>query len=774
VCLALLAPQAAAGCKSNGTETAESDGSAVVGDASQEDVPSEYLDAGLEPDAEETDAPPEPSPGPEVEEGAPCENSAQCDDHVYCNGAELCAPSKDGTDPVCQPALRLPCSAEHPCLEALQDCECSDRNIDGDAYDARECGGDDCDDSRDDCYPGATEVCDPEGRDEDCKPTTYNNQFQERHLDGDADGDGRIDERCHNRDPDTGELHGGIDCDDHNPSIHREASEVCDYHDNNCNGFVDEKLNEDGTSEPEHGGLMVTFFPDFDQDNYGSSDGESERACDFFQRPGYILATEGLDCNDMDRAFNPDVPEVCDGKDNDCDGKVDNEDPSFRQTHFFDSTEVDCQDGGELIVDCPDDKLWCPELGDPIEQGCRRDATLLSSCRACRTDCHFACGGAGCDEIKQLAAGESHTCAATREGRVACWGRGGLGALGNDGTTSSSVPVLVVGVSEATDVAAGADHSCAIVGPEQLLVCWGSNHSRQLGSLDVQAGEISSVATRVAGIDVENTLTGVVQVAAGDAHTCAVVANGNVACFGATDSGRLGNGASGSGSSQPVLARRRVFNPALQLELPVPINDARLIAVGNAHSCVVTTTGFVECWGDNSLGQLADNSAQASGFAKRVAGLSNVTQIAAGGGHTCALSSGQVFCWGFNRSLQLGRARDAEEYVPKPVANLTGVLHISASQTSTCALTAARSVVCWGRTYLGLPEESQFSAEPIPAPIGDDVSLITTGGTHSCALSVSQVRCWGDNQLGQLGIGNASFDPERIPAPVRALAGSVR
>lgn len=779
----------AAGCESADTPTEIEDSSVVAEDASDAELdgPNDSPEAEANPDAAEAgpdageaEADAASPPTAEVAEGEPCETDDQCDDGVYCNGEERCARAGADEATICQRAFQLPCSSNHPCQEARRACECSDNNKDRDPYVARECGGDDCDDSRDDCYPGALELCDPDGHDEDCNPLNFNNRANGRDLDGDADGDGRIDARCRNQDPKNGEWHGGVDCDDHNPSIHPGASEVCDYHDNNCNGYVDEKLNEDGTSEKRDGGLMVVFYPDKDRDLYGDSRSDGVLACDFFQPPGYVFAPEGLDCDDGAREFNPDAIEICDGKDNDCDGAIDKADSNFRKQHFFSDTEIDCVGEHEVIVDCPDDKLWCPELGDPIEQGCRRDSTRLTSCRACQTDCKFACGRSGCDEVIKIAVGANHSCALTREGNVACWGQGSLGRLGNDDSKQSLVPVAA-NIASARDVAAGFAHSCATIGADRSLFCWGDHSFGQLGH-NLSGERFSSVPVAVKGPELEPTLKGVRQFAAGRLNTCAVLDSGQLVCFGEAGRGMLSNGTLNDTSSPslwpPLLAERLEYFEIMGVGgwLQSEISDAEMVTLGWDHGCLLNRGGTVECWGDNSHGQLGVTpSAEPTLRASAVPELSNVSMVAAGRYHTCALlAAGTVSCWGENQSLQLG-SQGPEDGVPRQVPGLSGVTEIASNWDFTCAHENDGAVVCWGANAMGqLGSGAPIGSGAGPTPLSAGSSRwtsVATGAEHACARSAEGiVSCWGLNSNGQLGNGTISLTPAPTPTQVQPLS----
>jgi len=202
-----------------------------------------------------------------------------------------------------------------------------------------------------------------------------------------------------------------------------------------------------------------------------------------------------------------------------------------------------------------------------------------------------------------------------------------------------------------------------------------------------------------------------------------------------------------------------------------PAAAVPMLALGAAHSCAVDSRGAAWCWGANLVGQLGNVSAIRRNIAVGVSGLdSGVAQIAATDSSTCALVNGGVRCWGSNRFGELGDGTGADRPLPGLVPGAaSGIVDIAAGGHYVCALSTAGGVRCWG-------QDAVVNLAPRAiAGLASGVTRIATGSQHACARVASGVKCWGNNERGQLGNGqavtsNAPVDVAGIGSNVLALA----
>jgi alpha-tubulin suppressor-like RCC1 family protein len=358
--------------------------------------------------------------------------------------------------------------------------------------------------------------------------------------------------------------------------------------------------------------------------------------------------------------------------------------------------------------------------------------------------------------IAAIAAGRRHTCALTTSGGVKCWGDNWSGQLGDGTTTQRSMPVDVSGLaSGVTAIAAGYAHTCALTAGGGVK-CWGANWSGQLGD--------GTTTDRHTPVDVSGLASGVTAIAAGWSHTCALTAGGGVKCWGYNGSGQLGDGTT------------------TERHTPVDVSglasDVSAIATFWSHTCALASGGGVKCWGDNGSGQLGDGTTTERHTPVDVSGLaSGVTAITAGWSHSCALTSiGGVKCWGYNGSGQLGDGTTTERHTPVDVSGLTSdVTDIAAGWSHTCALTAGGGVKCWGANGSGQLGDGTTTVRHTPVDVSgltNGVTAIAVGESHTCALTAGGgVKCWGWNGHSQLGDGTTA--QRSMPVDVSGLASGV-
>ena len=237
--------------------------------------------------------------------------------------------------------------------------------------------------------------------------------------------------------------------------------------------------------------------------------------------------------------------------------------------------------------------------------------------------------------VAEIAAGSEHSCARTSAGAARCWGANSDAQLGNGNLTSSTVPVNVFGLGNGVGaITVGDWHSCAITAGGSVT-CWGRNDDGQLGLDNTDTYYVPQVLPYPAD--------GATAIAAGETHTCLRRGNGQALCWGGDDDGQLGNGIGYGYVASPF--------PPQGLESGVVG-----VAAGAYHSCARMNDASLRCWGANFTGQLGDGSLSRRTTPTPVVQLGPVgTSVAAGALHTCALTaSGALRCWGSNQYGQLG------------------------------------------------------------------------------------------------------------------------
>lgn len=465
-----------------------------------------------------------------------------------------------------------------------------------------------------------------------------------------------------------------------------------------------------------------------------------------------------------------------------------------------------------------------------------------------------------------LSAGYVHACVILDDGRVTCWGSNGSGELGVDtGGSSRAAPVAPIDLGErAIAISAGYNSTCAILEGGDVT-CWGDNSRGQLGYGDTMrrfaTGEAIDLGRPAIAVDTD------------ESTTCAILDNGALKCWGSNGSGQLGIGTSGDEETAPLEDPIDLGGPAVKVSIgnssvcavlangqakcwgsppnlgvypynsfyapqatPIPFEE-RVVDIANfgssSHACALLVGGNLSCWGSGGSGALGygntnsyyaprnanvvfpegtkplsirtrsprscavldngdvtcwgysgrgyEGGSSSSPTAlpqwdKRVDLLGDATSVELAGGHACALlTDGRVQCWGNNSSGQLGYGDDDTGDFETPEGNVvelgTTATQIAIGSGVSCALLTGGNVKCWGpnndgQLGLGLEDDDVlFVPSSTPVSLGAAATQIVAGDSHVCALLTGgAVKCWGNNTSGELGIG--SEDDAFVPASV--------
>lgn len=298
--------------------------------------------------------------------------------------------------------------------------------------------------------------------------------------------------------------------------------------------------------------------------------------------------------------------------------------------------------------------------------------------------------------IKSITVGDYNSCAIDTDNLAYCWGLNSSGQLGNNSTTSSSVPVAVSMVGKAVkSISTGDNYSCAIAN-DGLAYCWGLGTSGQLGNNNTIN---MSVPTPIYMDGVLKGLT-IKSISTGAFSTCAIASDNLSYCWGKNNISQLGNN-----SNVDVFVPVRVLGPLDG----TPVKE---ISAGEYHACALTFDNDAYCWGWNLYGQLGDgsNNSSAIPIAIKTDGAlsdSTISFLKSGKYGVCAISSGsKAYCWGWGVEGQIGNNTTSNSNVPVAVTTsgaLNGLMisSISVGDYHACALSSDHAIYCWGADAYG-------------------------------------------------------------------------
>ncbi len=416
----------------------------------------------------------------------------------------------------------------------------------------------------------------------------------------------------------------------------------------------------------------------------------------------------------------------------------------------------------KLLV-CEPNSNQCAECGKPgttccADSVCTSNDAQMASCKAGKCEpcgqpgqaccasspqCSFAtCDTAnatckGC--VAKLDVGDAHGCALRDDGTMLCWGNNEYGQLGDGTSTNRLTPVPVLGLpadKKILDFSAGGNHTCAIL-EDKSLWCWGRNKEGQLGR-GVFAGGAIVDPMRVSDLD------SVERVSAGWYHTCAIRSTDkSLWCWGNSAAGQVGSGGSVAGTNWPAAddPPEPHYNVPQAVLAPSAASgqfrDVVWVSAVDRNTCAVTSDGKVYCWGRGKFGALGNGEKDSTSSPVRAGPLTagfDVAKVVGGQMHSCALAKdgSKVWCWGANDNGQLG---------------------------------------------LGLPPSESTFGQPtlVPLPAGKKAVDLVGGTINSCVLFEDGIlHCWGQNNYGQVGNRSTLGDDTGVGTPTAVTAAENR
>lgn len=388
--------------------------------------------------------------------------------------------------------------------------------------------------------------------------------------------------------------------------------------------------------------------------------------------------------------------------------------------------------------------------------------------------CTNTYGSFECEDASSVVAGYAHTCVLFSGGSVKCWGAraGGVAGYGDNVQINAPRPAALKFAPAwrvARIVAAGM-HSCALY-ENGAITCWGLGSELGHGiGLGAGGRSVPTYVTVNLGEGCADGACVADDVFVGEHATCALFDESDIKCWGHNGFGQLGYGDN----------YHRSVPPASTF---VDVGHRRVMSVrgGNVHMCALLTGGDVKCWGNNQVGQngygegiygepLFENSApfDAEVNLGEDCGVEHchARSLMTGKRQTCViLEDGRVRCWGNNEFGALGYGDTMRRYVPPAATVNLGAgrtaVRLVGGEEFTCALLDDGTVKCWGKNDLGQlgygDTTHRLAPDALPIDFGDEHAVIdlAAGTSHVCALLDDRsLRCWGQNATGQLGYGD--------------------
>ena len=329
-----------------------------------------------------------------------------------------------------------------------------------------------------------------------------------------------------------------------------------------------------------------------------------------------------------------------------------------------------------------------------------------------------------------VSAGLTFACGIRQPGGLYCWGQ----PQADSGAPNALVTPAQVGVaSDWTRISVGGVHTCGVRGG--AAYCWGANPRGGLGDGTLLGhADPAQVGSRSDWVQLSAS-TGL------NGATCGVHSDGELECWGANESGQLGD-ASMTDRPTPALVSGAGYST---------------VSLADDFACAVENGGLF-CWGDGRDGRLGSGAANGIvAVPLRVGGDATWTSVSTGFTRACALSAGALTCWGSNLFGELGVGQPSTDIKPPTiVAGQLGWLAIATGTFHTCAVTTGGLLYCWGQNSLGQLGTGDFADRAAPAQVGQLAGWqqVSAGSDYTCAIRTGELYCWGSNTGGVLGTGD--------------------
>ena len=349
-----------------------------------------------------------------------------------------------------------------------------------------------------------------------------------------------------------------------------------------------------------------------------------------------------------------------------------------------------------------------------------------------------------------LATGSGHSCAILDNGSAMCWGLDNYGQLGDGGdATNRNKPTTYVSIEDGqsvTQIYAKQSRTCIVLN-DNTANCWGFNEDGQAG--DDSTNTYKSPSAKVQFPDGKR----VKSMGMGLKHTCAILEDDTLTCWGLDSHGALGNGNS---DTSDKYTPQTITTPS----------DRKVVKVepGATHTCILLDDGGVMCWGRDNVGQLGNGDTSDTIHAPS----SNValpegraaTDLSVGDHHSCALlDNGSIACWGQNNYGQLGENTTTHRSIPiyPHLPAGSSAVSVEVGPYNSCAILENSSLYCWEHNHygrLGIGVSGGVYTTPMFVEGPTNIVDLSVNYDHACGLSENgSISCWARGKYGQLGNG---------------------